>query len=124
MAQAWLDDVLSGPNRVGLPWASLLSFLRLSTNRHIYERPISLGDAWELVESWIQLPNVWIPLPTERHPPILAKMLQAAGLGRNLVPDADLAALAVEHGLTLCSADRDFARFPGVRWRNPMDGTS
>ncbi len=119
-AREWLDSRLNGDARVGLPWASLLAFLRLVTSHRIYESPVSLPDAWAQVERWLTWPNVWIPTPTERHTAILGRMLEAAGGGRNLVPDADLAALAVEHGLLLCSADRDFSRFPGLRWENPV----
>ncbi|HVO96418.1 MAG TPA: type II toxin-antitoxin system VapC family toxin [Bryobacteraceae bacterium] len=119
-AQRWLDSKLNGDGRVGLPWASLLAFLRLITNSRIYPSPVSLLDAWAQVEDWLESPNVWIPSPTERHASILRRMLEAAGGGRNLVPDADLAALAIEHGLLVCSTDRDFSRFPGVRWENPL----
>jgi hypothetical protein len=120
-ARAWLDARLNGDARVGLPWPSLLAFLRVVTNSRIYSAPSSLSDAWAQVESWLGCTNVWIPGPTERHAPILGRMLEAAGGGGNLVPDADLAALAIEHGLVLCSTDRDFARFPGLRWENPLD---
>jgi predicted nucleic acid-binding protein len=76
--------------------------------------------AWEHVKAWLSQPNVWVPLPNEHHSSILARMLKSAGGGANLVPDADMAALAIEHGLSLCSPDGDFARFPGLRWTNPL----
>jgi hypothetical protein len=119
-ARAWLDGKLNEDARVGLPWASLLAFLRLVTNPRIYAAPSSLSGAWAQVENWLGCPNVWIPGPTDRHASILGRMLEGAGGAGNLVPDADLAALAIEHGLVLCSTDRDFARFPGLRWENPL----
>jgi len=81
---------------------------------------VTVREAWGQVEDWLSCPTVWVPEPTERHREVLGRMLSAGG-GGHLVPDAVLAALAVEHGLTLCSADGDFARFPGLRWRNPME---
>jgi|SoiMethySBSTD1v2_1073268.scaffolds.fasta_scaffold668896_3 predicted nucleic acid-binding protein len=102
-AAAWLEARLNAPDRVGLPWPSLLAFLRLITNPRLFVRPLRLADAWAQVEEWLALPPVWIPMPTA-----------------NLVPDAHLAALALEHDLTLCSSDQDFARFPGLRWENPL----
>jgi uncharacterized protein len=77
-------------------------------------------DAWSQVEDWLGCPTAWVPLPTERHREILGSILRGHGLRADLVPDAHLAALAMEHGLTLCSTDGDFARFPGLRWENPL----
>jgi uncharacterized protein len=119
-ARQWLDDQFADLSRVGLPWPSLLGFLRIVTNPRIFPRPLSMDLAWKHVEAWFSQPNVWVPLPTENHSLILSRMLKSAGAGANLVPDADLAALAVEHGLSLCSTDGDFARFPGLRWANPL----
>lgn len=79
-------------------------------------------EAWGLVEGWLRLESVWIPLPTPRHPQILASLLREIGGRADLVPDAHLAALAIEHGLTLCSTDSDFARFRSLRWVNPLRG--
>lgn len=118
-ARAWLDDRLRGAARVGLPWPSLLTFLRLVSNPRIFERPIGLGTAWRQIEGWLAQPAVWSPTPTQRHAEILARLLSAEGRS-DIVPDAHLAALAIEHGLTLCSADRDFARFAELRWENPL----
>ena len=119
-AKRWLDERLSGSQRVGLPWPSLLTFLRLVTNPRVFERPESVTRAWRQVGQWLARPNVWVPQPGERHAEVLGPLLVHAGGRANLVPDAHLAALALEHGLTLCSADRDFARFPGLRWENPL----
>jgi uncharacterized protein len=97
----------------------LLSFVRLVSNPRIFEQPQSIADAWNQVEEWLACPVVWIPQPTERHRDILGSLLSTIARS-NLVPDAHLAALAIEHGLTLCSTDRDFARFPNLRWDDPL----
>ena len=119
-ARDWLDARLNEPRKVGLPWVSLLGFARLATNRRIFERPLSIQQAWRQIESWLSTANVWIPIPTERHKEILSTLIQHIPEGGNLVPDADLAALAIEHGLILYSTDRDFARFPELHWENPL----
>ena len=119
-ARSWLDAQLNGDTRVGLSWPSLLAFLRVMTNPRILERPESTADAWRQVCAWLEVPVVWIPEPTERHRDVLGRLLEQTSATANLVPDAHLAALAIEHGLPLCSADGDFARFPHLRWRNPL----
>jgi hypothetical protein len=119
-ARAWLDARLNGTTPVGLPWPSLLAFIRLMTNPRVLERPRSCTEAWSQAEAWLECPPVWIPLPTERHREVLGGLLRDAGTRASLVSDAHLAALALEHGLTLCSTDGDFARFPGLRWDNPL----
>jgi uncharacterized protein len=121
-ARDWLDRQLNGLSRVGLPWASLLAFLRLVTNPRIFERAEPVEEAWGQVAAWLACDPVWVPQPTERHAAILAGLLSLPSIYGNLVPDAHLAALALEHGLTLCSADADFARFPGLAWVNPLSG--
>lgn len=119
-AAQWLEQAFASATRVGLPWHSLLGFLRISTNARAFARPLAMEQAWEQVEEWLSLRGVWIPEPTERHASVLGELLSSGNATGNLVPDAHLAALAVEHGLELCSTDADFARFPGVRWRNPL----
>ena len=119
-AREWLDDRLNGAAPVGLPWPSLLAFLRLTTNARIFEHPEPVADAWRQVDAWLESERAWIPLRTERHREILGELLPEPGVQANLVPDAHLAALAIEHGLILCSTDGDFARFPGLRWENPL----
>lgn len=119
-ARAWLDDRLNGSARVGLPWPSLLAFLRLVTNPRVFERPEPVAAAWRQVEEWLDCEPAWIPAPTERHREILGRLLLEAATRANLVPDAHLAALAIEHGLILASTDGDFARFPDLRWENPL----
>jgi toxin-antitoxin system PIN domain toxin len=119
-AHTWLDAALNGDTRVGLPWQSLVAFLRLVTNPRVFERPATTERAWRVVKAWLDCENVWTPQPTERHGDTLARLLALPGVQANLVHDADLAALALEHGLTLCTTDGDFARFPGLRWQNPI----
>ena len=119
-ARSWLDAQLSGGGPVGLPWASLLAFLRIVTNPRVFERPESMAVAWQQVTAWLDVDAVWIPGPGERHREVLGELLDTVGVQANLVPDAHLAALAIEHGLLLCSADGNFARFPDLRWQNPL----
>jgi predicted nucleic acid-binding protein len=88
----------------------------------VFERPESIADAWRQVLAWLDCETAWIPQPTERHAGLLGELLAISGVHANLVPDADLAALAMEHGLMLCSADSDFARFPNLPWLNPLAG--
>jgi toxin-antitoxin system PIN domain toxin len=123
-ARAWLDDRLNGTIRVGLPWPNLLAFLRLVTNPRVFERPSSTRTAWSQVEEWLECESVWVPAPTDRHREVLGRLLTEATVRANLVPDAHLAALAIEHGLVLASTDGDFARFPELRFENPLVGTT
>lgn len=119
-SRGWWRRVLSEQALVGIPWASILAFVRISTHPRALERPLGIGAAWEIVETWLDRPNVWIPVPTDRHRSILGPLLGAGKASGNHVPDAHLAALAIEWGLELQSADRDFARYPGLRWKDPM----
>jgi toxin-antitoxin system PIN domain toxin len=119
-ARAWFEAQLNGLNRVGLPWNSLLGYLRVATNRRAFAGALNMRDAWNQVEAWFACEPVWIPQPAQRHADILGELLALPGMHSNLVPDAHLAALAIEHGLTLCSTDSDFARFPKLRWENPL----
>jgi len=119
-AREWLDRQLVDTPRVGLPWTALLGFLRLSTSGRIVKRPLTMAAAWNQVSQWLSCDPVWIPTPSERHVEVLGKLLAEPGVHGNLVTDAHLAALAIEHGLTLCSTDGDFARFSGLKWLNPL----
>ena len=119
-AREWLDEKLNGPAPLGLPWVSLLGFLRLVTNPRIFDRPEPMSEAWSQVVIWLDSEFAWIPEPGARHADRLGELLALPGIRGNLVPDAHLAALAIEHGLVLCSTDGDFARFPGLRWENPL----
>jgi toxin-antitoxin system PIN domain toxin len=121
-AKTWLDEQLSGATPVGLPWANIIAFLRITTNRRVFRQPLSIVAAWEQVQQWFSCSNVWTPQPTDRHAHMLEQILLESNVHGEPVADAELAALAMEHGLTLCSADRDFARFPRLRWHNPLTG--
>lgn len=119
-ARSWLDAQLNGSARVGLPWPSLLGFLRLISNRRLFERALPVPVAWQVVVGWRAQECVWTPEPTPRHAAILGDLIGREVHRHDLVPDAHLAALAIEHGLVLCSTDGDFARFRQLRWRNPL----
>jgi len=121
-AREWLDHQLSAFAAVGLPWSSLLAFVRLVTNPRIFRQATSPTNAWRQVLDWLACEPAWIPQPTERHVEVLGSLISLPGIHGNLVPDAHLAALAIEHGLTLCSTDGDFGRFPELRWTNPLAG--
>jgi uncharacterized protein len=118
-AKRWFDARLSGQDRVGLPWASLLGFVRIVSNPRIAVNPPSIVQAWAQVDAWLDAPPVWVPTPGERHREVLASLIPTV-TSFNLVPDAHLAALAIEHGLVLATNDRGFARFPRLRWQNPL----
>lgn len=120
-AKSWLEARLNGEEDVGLPWPALLAFVRIAANPKIFDNAIRLTDAWVQVEDWLSLDNVWVPSPTDLHQRILAPLIERIGNNVNLLPDAHLAALAIEHGLTLYSADRDFARFADLDWVNPLE---
>lgn len=118
-AKVWLEDRLNGVEGVGMPWSSLLAFVRIVTHPRIFRRPASTAAAWEQVREWLDRDNVFVPEPTSRHAEILGELV--AQVDRpNLVPDAHLAALAIEYGLALKTTDGDFARFPGLSWENPL----
>jgi toxin-antitoxin system PIN domain toxin len=119
-ARTWLDEQLSGVTRVGLPWPALLAFVRLVTNPLVLRRPVSTSDAWNQARAWLSASTAWVPTPTEQHSTIIGAWLSQSWMTSRLVPDAHLAALAVEHGLTLYSTDGDFSRFPDLVWRNPL----
>jgi toxin-antitoxin system PIN domain toxin len=119
-ARAWLDDRLNGTVPLGLPWPSLLVFVRLATNPLVVRHPVAAAEAWRQVEEWLECEPAWTPLPGDGHRAIIGGFLRAPWMTSRLVPDAHVAALAIEHGLTLQSTDGDFARFPGVKWENPL----
>jgi toxin-antitoxin system PIN domain toxin len=119
-AEEWLTSRLNGHRRVGLPWQCLGAFLRISTSPKAAERPLSPDEAWSYVEAWLAAEPAWVPTPTERHAEVLGSLIRTYGLRGNLVSDAQLAALAIEHGLIVCSADTDFALFGEIRWQNPL----
>jgi toxin-antitoxin system PIN domain toxin len=119
-AREWLLDRLNGSRRLGLPWQSLGAFLRLSTHPRVAARPLAPGEAWAAVAGWLGAPAAWMPAPGFTYPQLLGELIVRHDVRGNLIPDAQLAALALEHGLTIYSADTDFARFTEVRWENPL----
>jgi toxin-antitoxin system PIN domain toxin len=120
-ARGWLDTQFSSSERIGLPWESLMSFVRLVTNPRIFTRPAEVADAWDQVESWLKQPNVWIPTPTQNHPEIVGELVAGKSpQTSNDVPDVHLAALAISHGLKLATHDAGFAQFDGLRWFDPL----
>lgn len=119
-ARAWLTGALNGAERVGLPWLALGAFLRIVTHPRASDHPLTPAAAWSHVTSWLACDTAWIPDPTERHVEVLGTLLATYHPHGNLVTDAQIAALAIEHGLTVYSADTDFARFTEIRWVNPV----
>ncbi len=119
-ARDWWDEQLSGSEPVGLCWPVLNAFIRIGTNTRLHRRPMTLKEATDRVESWFQQPCVRILQPTDEHWSIFQEMLHGGNASGNLVSDAQLAALAVEHNCVLCSTDADFSRFRGLKWKNPL----
>ena len=119
-ARAWWDDQLSGTGVVCLCWTVLSAFIRIGTNPRVFEHPLSLEQALARVQSWLDQPCTRVVRPTERHWTVFRQVLTDGQAVANLVTDAHLAALAIEHGCELASTDADFARFPKLKWRNPI----
>jgi toxin-antitoxin system PIN domain toxin len=119
-AAAWLTAVLNGDRRVGLPWQTIGAFLRVVTHPRVTTHPLSSATAWSFVQSWLDAEPAWIPPATERTARVLARLVHNTPATGNLVTDASLAALAIEHGLVVMTADTDFGRFPEVAWHNPL----
>ena len=119
-AVMFLEDRLNGDVRVGLPWQSLGAFLRISTHPRAMQSPLSATDAAGFVDDWLSAPAAWIPEVTGATWRILRGLVHAHEVTGNLVPDAQIAALAIEHGVPVASADSDFARFPEAGWHNPF----
>jgi len=119
-ARVWLDKQLSQTGPVCLCWTVLSAFIRIGTNHRVFEHPLSLEQALARVQSWLNQPCTRIVRPTERHWTIFQQMLTDGQAIANLVTDAHLAALAIEHGCELASTDSDFARFPKLKWSNPL----
>jgi toxin-antitoxin system PIN domain toxin len=119
-AREWLEEALNGSRRVGIPWSSLTAFARIATHPRALRDPVSPAEAWEFVEEWLAAPPVWVPVPGRGYAEILGRLVRDLDLRANLVADAAVAALCVEHGLEIVSADSDFARFTEIVWRNPV----
>jgi uncharacterized protein len=120
-SRRWLEQALSGTDLVRFAWLTLWAFVRIATNPQVFVRPLAPAEAQAIVASWLSQPNAGIAEPGERHLDILSELLQSGQAVGPLVMDAALAAIAIEHGATLCSTDRDFSRFIGVDWQNPID---
>jgi uncharacterized protein len=119
-ARAWVEKLLSGSEPVGLPWQTISSFVRIMTNIRLPGERFTAQEAAEIVERWLEQPNVQALAPGEQHWPLFRKMLLEGQAPGPLVSDAHLAALTIECGGVLHTTDRDFARFPGLRWANPL----
>jgi toxin-antitoxin system PIN domain toxin len=117
-ARDWMEVALNGPTRVGLPWASLLAFQRISTHPRV-PNPLTPREAWTFIEDWLDAEQVWIPVPGLRHSEIMRELILGQDIRGNLVADAHLAALAIELGVGVCSFDSDFARFSKLMWVRP-----
>ena len=120
VARAWWEETLMLPRPIGLPWASILGFLRITTNRGILKNPFFPLEATNHVKRWLAMPGVQILTPGEMHADILFRLLERLGMAGDLTTDAHLAALAIEYQAELHTADADFARFSGLRWKNPL----
>ena len=120
-SRVWLERTLSGSSLVRFSWLTVWAFLRIITNPRVFERPLTMTEAEGHVSSWLAQPSAGILEPGERHWEILRQLARDGQASGPLVMDAALAAIAVEHGATLCTTDRDFARFPGLTWTNPID---
>jgi toxin-antitoxin system PIN domain toxin len=119
-ARAWWDSQLSGAGVVCLCWMVMSAFIRIGTNPRVFEHPLSLEQAVARVQSWLDQPCTRVVRPTERHWHVFKQVLTDGQAVANLVTDAHLAALAIEHGCELASTDSDFARFSKLKWRNPL----
>lgn len=119
-AKAWLEAALAGAETVAFAWTVLLAFVRISTNPRIFAEPLTADEALELAASWLDQPPATVVEPTRRHLRVLADLLADAGTAGNLVTDAHLAALSIEHGAEIVSTDADFGRFASVRWSGPL----
>jgi toxin-antitoxin system PIN domain toxin len=118
-ARGWLDRALTGSEAVGFAWVVLLAFLRLSTRADLFRRPLAFEEAADVVAHWLSAPPAVIPHPTARHLELLRGLVHDTGAAANLVNDAHVAALALEHDAAVVSYDRDFGRFTGIRHELP-----
>lgn len=119
-ASAWLTTVFSGAEMVGLPWPTIWAFIRISTNLRLPGEHFTMEQAVAIVQRWLELRQVCMIAPGDRHWGLLQRMLIEGQVRGPNTTDAELAALAIEHGGVIYSTDRDFARFPGLRWVNPL----
>lgn len=123
-SRRWLEDALAGNEFVRFAWLTLWAFLRISTHPRVFDKPLAIADAEAAISSWLAQPVCGIVEPGERHWEILRTLARHGQATGPLLMDAALAAIAIEHGATLCTTDRDFARFSGLEWKNPLDGAA
>lgn len=121
-AKVWWESALAGTEHIGLPWLVITGYLRVSTNARIFPEPYTVAEAVAHVRTWLAFPRTRLLTPREEHLHIFERLLEPLGRGGKLVPDAHIAALAIEHGGTVYSADNDFGRFARVQWVNPLAG--
>ncbi|PWT88008.1 MAG: PIN domain nuclease [Proteobacteria bacterium] len=119
-SRAWLEEMLSGSDLVRFAWLTLWAFLRIATNPRAFDRPLSPAEAEAVISSWLAQPVAGILDPGERHWDIVGRIVRDGQTTGPLVMDAVIAAIAIEHGATVCTTDRDFSRFPGLKWINPL----
>jgi len=122
VARPWLEAALSSAETVAFAWPVLVAFVRLATHPAVFEDPLTTTQAFDVVDRWLAQPMVIVAHPGDRHHVLMRELLEPLGAAANLVPDAHLAAIAIEHGAALSSSDRDFARFAGLRWSDPLAG--
>lgn len=120
-AKRWLEDAFSKPEPVCFSWEVLLAFLRIGTSPRVFQMPLDAEEAVTIVTEWLARPTAVVLAPTAKHWGILSHLIGRGQSTGPLVMDAHLASLAMEHGATLCTTDRDFARFPGLKMANPLD---
>lgn len=121
-ARAWLEGALNGSTRVGLPWWTLSAFVRIATNARAFPEPLTADEAVQQVDEWLDAPRAWIPEPTAQYRQVFTSLIRSHDVRGPLITDAQLAALAIDHGVPVVSTDADFARFRQVEWVDPLAG--
>ena len=121
VCRVWLEEAFNGQEPLALPWQTILAFIRIATNPRASSHPLSGDQACNIVGQWLAHPNVTVPTAAERFWPLLRELVVEAQVSGPLLTDAALAALALEHGATLCSTDRDFRRFRGLKLQDPLE---
>lgn len=122
VSRRWLEDALNGSTRVGLPWWSLVAFVRIATNPRAFPDPLTPGEATGQVGEWLDAPRAWLAEPTPQYREVFVELVASHEVRGPLVTDAQLAALAIDHGVPVVSTDADFARFHEIEWINPLGG--
>ena len=120
VARVWLEGALNGTTRVGLPWWTLSAFVRIATNARAFPEPLAPEEAMLQVDDWLDAPRAWIAEPTAQYREVFTSLVRTHDVRGPLITDAQLAALAIDHGVPVVSSDADFARFRAVEWINPL----